>query len=644
MNRIIIGKLAAKSVEKDYSIQFNRGLNIIAGESMTGKTSILQLINFCFGDPEFPQTPEFQKLLVALLEIEIDQGFLTIERQLSKKKTATIHFCRIDELNTSHKTIEVSVAISQMENVESISSFILSQIGLKGIELKVAPSKDASETNTLSFRDLLWLCYLKRSRVGGEQLLFENEYWKYNKLIQVVDIVFNVYSNTAALLSGDLDTLNAAIQEDEQKIKTIASFLDSQGVLPTGELEREAKTLASETSRLKERLSKIDTVLTGTSDSAKNLRQEVLSLQAVLERLRTEKRGMEKNLLLLLPLRSQYHEDMLKLTFLNEAKEVIDPLLIVLCPYCLKPIVQSTADQSCCPVCKQELQKAETESRVDVTKEIGMIKRKLDELNVYIEEIEKRKKENETKEKATSEKLSYLSNELDQSMKSFVSPYLAERDDLKTTIITNENRIRSIEESLNFRTQISVLEDDVIKQKIKAEKLKTEIKNERSKSVIRADLIKSLSSTFYRQLQTVRFPKLGVESAWIDEKLVPCVKGLRYDRLSSEGAINLASICWMTSIFEEAIKRSMHHPGFLILDYIQSGIGMGPEVKEEDFKDAGIVKGLYTVLEEVAELDSDCQVIVVDNHPPQYAEKYVIVRYTRNPQKYPYGFIHDEVG
>jgi single-stranded DNA-specific DHH superfamily exonuclease len=70
---------------------------------------------------------------------------------------------------------------------------------------------------------------------------------------------------------------------------------------------------------------------------------------------------------------------------------------------------------------------------------------------------------------------------------------------------------------------------------------------------------------------------------------------------------------------------------------------MGPEVKEEDFQDVGIIKGLYTVLEEVAELDSECQVIVVDNHPPQYADKYVIVRYTRDPEKYPYGFISDEV-
>ena len=140
----------------------------------TGKTSVLQLINYCFGDSEYPQTPEFQKLLVVFLEIEANQESFTIERQLfSRKKTAYIHFCQIDDLAANHRSIEVNV--SQKIDEESISSFILSQIGLKGIQLKQAPTQEASETNTLSFRDLLWLCYLKRSRVGGEQLLFENE-------------------------------------------------------------------------------------------------------------------------------------------------------------------------------------------------------------------------------------------------------------------------------------------------------------------------------------------------------------------------------------------------------------------------------------------------------------------------------------
>lgn len=85
----------------------------------------------------------------------------------------------------------------------------------------------------------------------------------------------------------------------------------------------------------------------------------------------------------------------------------------------------------------------------------------------------------------------------------------------------------------------------------------------------------------------------------------------------------------------------MHHPGFLILDGVQSGIGIGPRV-EKEFQDASIVEGLYALLKEVSEMDDECQLIVVDNHPPEYMKDDVRVYYSRNPQKPPYGFIDDE--
>jgi hypothetical protein len=639
LNRIKICKLVARSTVRDYSLSFKNGLNIIAGESMTGKTSILQLINYCFGDTEYPETPEFQKLLVALLEIEIHDEVYTIERFLSNKKTATIHCCRIADLSAEHKNLDVQVIYT--EGLESISSFILSQIGLQGIELKVAPSQSASDTHVLSFRNMLWVCYLKRSRVGGEQLLFEKEYWNNNKLIQVIEIVFNVYSNASALLGNELDSINKQIAAEEEKKKTIVNFLNSQGVLTTTELEEEIKKLQSETGPLKQRLLKIDEALTGSSDSAKDLRKEVLGLKAVLERIRTEKRGMEKELNLLLPLRAQYFEDKRKLTFLSDARSIIDPLLISRCPYCLKPI-DKDHPKNICPVCNVEITNPSEESKVDVSKEISAIKRKSDELNDYIEKIRNNITMNDLRDKEISEKLSYLSNELDSSLKSYVSPFLAEHDELKTLIVTNDNKIGNYEIYLNFRKQIKEIEDQIIALSIKAKRLSIEIKDMQNKSANRAELIASLSATYLHQLTMVNYPKLE-NKAWVDLKFIPYVKGLRYDKLSSEGAINISSICWMTSLYAEAMKRLVNHPGFLILDSVQSGIGVGPDVNEE-FKDVSIVKGVYSVLLEVSLLDNQCQLIVVDNHPPEYVKDNVIVRYTRDPKRPPYGFIDDEIG
>ncbi len=46
----------------------------------------------------------------------------------------------------------------------------------------------------MSFRDVLWLCYLQRTRVAGADLLFEKTFMKEHKLVQVFDVLFNLHS------------------------------------------------------------------------------------------------------------------------------------------------------------------------------------------------------------------------------------------------------------------------------------------------------------------------------------------------------------------------------------------------------------------------------------------------------------------
>jgi len=639
MNRIKINELRAKGVKKDYYVTFKGALNIISGEIATGKTSILDLINYCFGATDCPEYPELtRKATTALLEIEINREVFTVERQLfSKRQKENIHFCRISELQSEHKMIEVSS--SQRKDEESISSFVLSKIGLKGIPLKEAPKQDISDVDIMSFRDILWLCYLKRTRVAGADLLFEKTHMKENKLVQVVDVLFDLYSNRSAVLSAELQSVQEEVQDKQRTDKTLLRFADSQGFLTLEQLEEEKKKLLQEIVDKKGRLEEIDDKISGSSELAKGLQNEVLKLRSQLQKNRTEKRGLEKTLQRLLPLRAQYHEDISKLHFLNQAKTIIDPLSLVLCPMCLSPLEKEAEAKELCPLCGKKLQQADSDASVDVTKEIRTIERKLGELGTYIGDLEERIKQNEKEDKQVSEKLALASQKLDDTLRSFVSPYLSEREELVSSISIDQNEIKHKEDLVKVRKNIREITEETIRLQARQKEIERSIAEERRKATSRTELISSLSTTFFNQLQKVQFPKLT--DAYIDEKLVPYVRGLRYNQLSSEGAINLSSICWLTSIFAEAIRRSMHHPGFLILDGVQSGIGIGPRV-EKEFQDESIVEGLYALLKEVSELDDECQLIVVDNHPPEYMRDDVRVYYSRNPQKPPYGFIDDE--
>jgi DNA repair exonuclease SbcCD ATPase subunit len=637
MNRIKINELRIKGVTKDYFLTFKQGLNIISGEISTGKTSILELIDYCFGDTECPTYPELlKKGTSALLEIEINNEIFTIERQLfSKRLRENIHSCKISDLQSIHEII--SVNSSQKKGEESISSFVLSKIGLKGVKLKEAPKQDVSDVDTMSFRDILWFCYLQRIRVAGAELLFESNYMKGHKLVQVFDVLFDLHSETLAALAEELKVTQESIENKERDEKILLNFANNQGFLTLEKLEAQRGRLLQENEDSKQKLSSIDENISGSSDLAKDLQEAVLKLRARLQVIRNEKRGYEKTLQRLTPLRAQYYEDISKLHFLNQVKKIIDPLSIVVCPRCLSSLELKEMKDNC-PLCGKPI--LDSDLPIDVTKEIRSIERKLDELSIYIKELEDSIKQNESNDKELSDKLTLAGKKLDETLKSFVSPYLTEREGLVSSISTNENEVKHTDESIKLRKDIREISEQIVRLKAKEREIEANIAEERKKSVNRKELIDSLSKTFYDSLKKVNFPKLNEAS--IDEKLVPYVRGQRYNQLSSEGAINLSSICWLASIFREAINRSMHHPGFLMLDGVQSGIGISPRADKE-FRDESIVEGLYSLLREISKIDDECQLIVVDNHPPKYVEADVRVYYSGDALKPPYGFIDDEI-
>lgn len=540
-------------------------------------------------------------------------------------------------MGSDHKYIEVSSYPER--NKESISSFILSKIGIENIPLKEAPTRDSSDIDIMSLRDVLWFCYLKKkNRVAGENLLFESNHMKEIKLRQVFEVLFGVYSNRLAVLSSEINRLQEETQNKKNQVKILTDSADSEGIPEIEDLNNQKEKLLKEIDDKKARLEEIDSEISAKSELAIGLRQEVLGLQSELQQIRVTKRSDEKTIQRLIPLRGQYSEDISKLHFLKDAKRIMDPLRISTCPICLSPLDKDD-EKDKCPLCGKEIPKKER-GDIDVSREIRTIERKLRELNSYAEKLEENIKERKKQEKKISNELSRASQRLDDTLKKFVSPYLSEREEIVSTISRNQNEIKHIDGFITHRRNIEKIYEEKSKLEMKLDKLKSELEEEREKSPDRKELIGSLNSTFFEHLSTVNFPKLS--EAHIDEKLVPFVREFRYDKLS-EGAVNIASICWITSIYSEAIQRLRPHPGFLMLDGVQRGIGVGAHTDDIEFRDESIVKGIYDLLKELVELDDDCQIIVVDSHPPEHMGENTVVYYSGKAERPPYGFIDDEI-
>jgi DNA repair ATPase RecN len=640
MNSIIINELRAKGIKQDYSVKFKSGLNIIAGEMSTGKTSILELIDYCFGSKEYPKYPEIARNVVGvLLEINVGGDVFTIQRQLfSDRAKAIIHYSSISNLGPNISSIEV--ATRQTPDQESISSFIMSKLGLSNVKLKEAPSKDSTGVDTMSLRDLLWFCYVARQRVAGVKLLFENEPMKKIKLRQVADVIFDLHSTVLAALGADLVLTQQAIYEKTKEENILSKFVESQGIKPLDTLLEEQSALSKENEMKRDLLDKINSKMSGNSDIAKELQDELLNLRKKLQEVRTDLRNQEKTLQRLVPLRAQYYEDISKLNMIIDAKTIIDPLSIVMCPVCLSSLEDIKAEKGVpCPLCNNAIKETNIP---DVTREIRNTEKKLKELSIYVSETESKIESDKETALKIEKEMKLKSQQLDDTLKTFVSPYLTEIEKLVSQISINDNEIKHIDDSLKIRKDIQLFSEEIVKLKVKADNISKRFNEEREKSVDHDELINALSHTYYTQLKTVNFPKLNNEKdVYFDKNYAPHVKNLLYSALSSEGAINLSSICWLTTILYEAVLRNANHPRVLMYDSVQSGIGIG-DVSDAAFRDENIIKGLYQLLIQISTLEK-CQIIVIDNHPPAVVSEYVVVRYSGKAENKPYGFIENEI-
>lgn len=642
MNALKINELRAKGTKKDYVVTFQSGLNIIAGEMSTGKTTILELIDFCLGAKDYPKYPEIARNVVGvLLEIEIDGAQFTIQRQLfSSNSKAIIHFSSIEKLQPT--THSVTVTSNQVPGEESISSFVMSKIGLGNIKLKEAPSQFSSGTDVMSLRDLLWFCYVeRRSRVAAARLLFENEHMKNIKLRQVADVIFDLHSTVLASLGSELDITQDEITEKEKEEKILLKFAESQGISSIDELNKEKNSRLADIEVKKNALAQINSKMSGNSDIAKALQDDLLRLRAELQKVRTDKRDQEKTLQRLIPLRAQYYEDISKYKLIEEAKIIIDPLSLVVCPICLSSIsLAQDKTKSSCSLCGSLLK--DPSAPPSISREIRSTERKLRELANYVEELELNINKDMIREKEIQEEMKIKTDKLDNTLKTFVSPYVTEIEGLSSGISAHENELTHLDAAIKTRNDIGSLREGIIKLKAREQQIIKRIEEEREKSASRTEIVNSLSDTYYKQLRAVHFPKVNQPAdGCIDVNYTPYVHRNSYDEISSEGGTNLSCLCWLTTIFEEAIIRNANHPRFLMYDSVQAGIGMGKIT--EEFRDEAIINGIYQLLISMSKLSDNCQLIIVDNHPPEPASEYIRVRYSGDRNNGVYGFIDNEV-
>jgi hypothetical protein len=647
-----------------------RPLSLIAGPSQTGKTSIIDFIRYCLGDYEHPQHPEVLAYVrAALLETELASELTTVERVAAGPPStfASIWKAPLSRLN---ETVELRLTTEPPSDPNSLSQAMLAACGLDNIALPVAPTKEASATQTLSIRDLFKIMWLPNERLDSKNLVFENSnFMVRQKLMQLIDVMFDVHDAAGIDLAGQIQRAAEAARNADRDAKSMRALVSAEHPLGPLVLETERDEARRQARELTDRLENADREHVSQQSAQTELRRNFEAAQreatAAAVRVRNRESLMER----LSALRGQYADDKKKLTFLKEAERLFDPLQVRTCPACLSPLTQlPVLDAGHCSLCRQLVRgqdgtltlgsvadaadmpaEAQPDGASDIADpehisavldaEVKAAGRRLDELTDYWNRLDSDLKLLRVAQEEADRAAAEAATAIDQAA-NLPAPFLAGRDDLSRRRADALLRQQTAETGLRLWARVDAAEQIATRLAKQATQLRAE-RRETANRPDRSAVIHKLSVRFGEILADMGYPKLS--QPYLDDRLVPHVRGLPYTSASSGGLV-LISLAWYLALWEIAHEEDARAPGLLIIDSPQKNLGHRAHDDDPDFADARLVENFYQHAKTwLASNGTGAQLIVVDNTPPASMTDDIVVRYTRNREVPPYGLIENAV-
>jgi hypothetical protein len=683
---LIIRGLRLVGPQRSYRVDFNaspdasaRSIAVIAGEISTGKTTILEFIDWCLGAKEHPEHDEvLANVRSAQLTLEVsdlgsgrktlsERAHYVIERPLGGPATkAWLYDGDFDSMSARPlRSLEADPADN-----DSVSQYLLQLCGFAGLRLRSAPKQEESATSILSFRDMQPLWYLTNRRMDNANLALERDPHRAIKLVQVVDLIFGVSDDATSALARQVEELAAEERELRRALETLQRFLADAGFESIEAIDEKSDKSRIELAALTAELTGVDARLAASTEFAESLRSEYRRQLDRARALESDIRDRDTLAKRLDPLRSQYADELRKLELADESMSLFDSLHVVTCPVCQNPLDPTpTAWNGQCMLCHSEVATSLGESSdlqdvsesevtegskrsVDLSVERSSLKRRLNQLKGFAADVRAESDGLRGQLRDARADVERAQHELDLGTREALAPFMAERDVLARRSGSARAELDSLIRSRGMMAQLRQKETELQRVDASLKAAKDRKRAHAQNFTSRDGVLARLGGRIDLILRDFGYPK--VDMVRVDNALIPYVRGKRYDKVGSSGAMTLIALAWELAIFELATEEGTGHPGFLLIDSPQKNLRPGrvPLNRSEDEALAGeivrnhanIVHNIYAHIQRWLEEHPDSQIIIVDNEPPESVALAEVVRFSGDANDPPYGLIDNEDG
>jgi hypothetical protein len=598
MNNIYIKKLCISGKgKKNAEIEFNHGINIIYGPSNTGKTYILQCIDYMFGSKSNPIATAHGYDCISL-KVQTNNGSVELSRKLDSN-TVNVN-------STDHTILSGKYRVVSNANYENT----LNALWLKILGISDKHHIIKSETfgkQTLTLRTFIHIFLLNETRIISKDSIFHSgiptaKTAELSSFLFLLDGEDRDAINTKdtkiikeAKKTAIVNYINHEIAEFSERRKMLIADQKSKdtAVWDEGYLEEEVESVLNELSSTEAQI----------SDALKNNQTLLLRLQ--------ELNIQYAECCLLMDryenLKTQYQSDIERLNFIVDSNANMSPNTSTKCPICEgKIVIEKSSDFS--NAAKAEYKKITLQIQ-DLISTVEFVASEKAEYEQEIMRLENQK------------------TAADCLINKELKPKI---DELKTQLTSYKALIRQ-------QKEIDLLKE--IAQSREKKLIDVELDNNDSdlkykpKDLFPSEFITNVSDNLYKVLYHLNFEDLvtaRLDRSSMDAIVNGVIKS-EYGKGYRAFLNTVLSLVLLTYLQENGV----YTPGFAIYD--------SPilSLKEKDGKtlSESMKKALFSVL--ITD-NSNMQIIILENEIPQidYSQAHLI-HFTKDRENGRYGLLYD---
>ena len=626
MCKFYINILRLIGIRKNYEIYFNKGLNCISGPTSTGKTSILEMIDYALGAKRHKAYIEIGN---SCTDVELEFVLLNEQYKIRRRLfdfTLPVKVEQWDSEENKYKYLN-TFDIDNPSNSNSLSAFFIDKLGLSNVKIG---------NQFLSFRDIFKYSYLKQTEIDTENIMGEKDWAKNNKRKATFEVIFNIYDDMLAELKASLKEKEAELKEAKLRLEGVEEFIDNTEIGGISQYRKQKRDLENIILGLNKELEEIKSGATYSNTHVEELRKSVLLDKQMLDRGRADECEQEEYIKKLQLLLNQYQNDINKCEMILLGYKEINKYEYIVCPNCLRPLSEHQ-DRTVCQICGKEMSDSISDL-IKIKKDMQSYKRRFTELSKHIQYEEERKKTIQKDLKRLEKIIKEKEAELNHLTEGYVNAHLEKIESLNYEVGKANRQLEEMDFSLKMLEEHERLQKLLRGMEKDIEGIRKNISILKEERSDKSDVIKMVTTEFNQLLKKFEFPKL--DYGYIDEtSYLPYVRNRKYNDLGSLGGVTPIVLAYYLSIMKAGISRKdSFYLMFLMIDSPRKNLGI--DASQEEFRDEKIFNSIVnTFMEMDKDYKEKIQLIVVNNGYPDFLPReYIKVEFDAAGQK---GLIDD---